>query len=438
MRNFKLEQSNEILITPTGLSAVGQILNHTSLSKRLNEIELPNAKDPEIKNFDIVSSYIGLLAQGKTNFDDIAEFRDLDSFISLLGINKVPSSPTLRQRLKKGTNKFESIIKEENINMLKTIDPDYTSCYEDYVPLDCDESPFDNSDTKKEGVSRTYKGFDGYAPDFAYLGKEGYLINTELKEGKAHSLRNAESFLKEAIENAQDLTNNNLLVRLDAGYDSKDILKLCLDKRVDFIIKRNLRNNDKDKLINLAREKGKTFQPREGKKVYRGSFKQELSELKSPLTVVFEITETTIDEDGQMLITPDREIDLYWTTLDDIKYDKVIKLYQKHGTSEQFHSEIKTDMDLERLPSGDFKLNQLVLIIGMLTYNILRLMGQISLKRPDSPLKGGVQRRRIRTVIQNLITIASKLVHHARQYILKFGSESPWFQTFKRVYNTVT
>ena len=29
-----------------------------------------------------------------------------------------------------------------------------------YVPVDMDVTPFDNSKTKKEGVSRTYKGFD--------------------------------------------------------------------------------------------------------------------------------------------------------------------------------------------------------------------------------------------------------------------------------------
>ena len=44
----------------------------------------------------------------------------------------------------------------------------------EYLPLDVDVSPFDNSKTKKEGVSRTYKGFDGYAPNLAYLGLEGY------------------------------------------------------------------------------------------------------------------------------------------------------------------------------------------------------------------------------------------------------------------------
>ena len=54
----------------------------------------------------------------------------------------------------------------------------------DFVPVDIDVTPFDNSKTRKEGVSRTYKGYDGYAPIMAYIGTEGYLINAQLREGK--------------------------------------------------------------------------------------------------------------------------------------------------------------------------------------------------------------------------------------------------------------
>jgi hypothetical protein len=55
-----------------------------------------------------------------------------------------------------------------------------------YAPLDLDISPFDNSNTKKEGVSRTYKDCDGYVPNFCYLSQEGYVVNVELREGSTH------------------------------------------------------------------------------------------------------------------------------------------------------------------------------------------------------------------------------------------------------------
>jgi hypothetical protein len=42
-----------------------------------------------------------------------------------------------------------------------------------YLPVDIDTTAMDNSKTKKEGVSRTYRGFDGYHPILAYVGKVG-------------------------------------------------------------------------------------------------------------------------------------------------------------------------------------------------------------------------------------------------------------------------
>jgi hypothetical protein len=50
------------------------------------------------------------------------------------------------------------------------------------------------------------------------------------------------------------------------------------------------------------------------------------------------------------------EITTYWTSLGprQASPDEVIGLYRDHGTSEEFHSEVKTDLDLERLPSGRF------------------------------------------------------------------------------------
>ena len=151
------------------------------------------------------------------------------------------------------------------------------------------------------------------------------------------------------------------------------------------------------------------------------------------MLVIFKVTERTIDAEGQVLLVPDIEVDTYWTSLNHSP-EEVIKQYQNHGTSEQYHSEIKTELDLERMPSGKFKTNNLVLHLGLAAYNILRFLGQESLKATDAPLRKKAQRRRIRTVIQNLITLAAKLVYHARRYKIAFGRHSPWFATFRRLY----
>ena len=73
-----------------------------------------------------------------------------------------------------------------------------------HVPLDADVTPFDNSNTRKEGVSRTYKGHDGYAPMAAYLGREGYCLEFELREGKQHCQRGTPAFLSRVLSRARE------------------------------------------------------------------------------------------------------------------------------------------------------------------------------------------------------------------------------------------
>ncbi len=134
-----------------------------------------------------------------------------------------------------------------------------------------------------------------------------------------------------------------------------------------------------------------------------------------------------------MLLLPTLTVGTYWTSLE-LDPATVIKLQGAHSRSEQFHSELKTDMDLERLPSGKFQTNELILQLGMLAYNIMRLMGQESLQENDAPIRKRPFRRRIRSVMQDLIYLACRVVKHSRQWKLSFARYCPWFTTWKRVY----
>jgi len=430
---FILEQSDESLATHSGLALVGALVSKTNSKSRLNQIARSKGYSPYICNGDVAISYIGLLCQGKSDFDHIEQFRDDQFFRDSLGLKDVPSSPTLRQRFDMASGSWNRIVLEESVSLIKSTGPIITPCIRNLIPLDIDVSPFDNSGTKKEGVSRTYKQVDGYAPIFAYLGKEGYCVNAELREGKMHCQSNTPNFLAQSITYVRMITDAPILVRMDSGNDSLDNIKVCLnpETRADFLIKRNLRKESPESWLAIAQEYGICHEERLGKD-YSGDIYIDKG-IGVPLRIVFKVTKRTIDAKGQYLLFPEIEVDTYYTSLPDAPA-QVIDLYEQHGTSEQFHSEIKGELDLERLPSGKFKTNYLVLLLGIMAYNILRLIGQESIKTSDAPLRKKAQRRRIRTVIQNLITIASKIVYHARRYKLAFGRRCPWFATFKRIY----
>jgi hypothetical protein len=292
----------------------------------------------------------------------------------------------------------------------------------------------DNSKSKKEGVSRTYKGFDGYAPIMAYIGTEGYAINFELREGKQHCQNGTVAFLQETIRLCKKLTDKPLLIRLDSGNDSIDNVAVLINQGCYFIIKRNLRRESKDGWFEMAKQYSQQVtSPRDGKRVYIGSdwktvssnqFHQEFT-----LRAGYEITERTIDKYGQILMMPDIEVETWWTNLGFSDHD-IISLYHAHGECEQYHSEVKTDMDLERLPSGKFETNALILELGMIAYNILRMIGQGTIGGRVPRQKREVKRRRLRTVIGNMVMLACHITTHARQLILGLGRSNVWRHVF--------
>ena len=394
-KNIIVEFTNERIIPASGLAVVGALLGKSGFIKKLNRMDITsNRSQHQIKNGDIVLTYLGMLCMGKPYFEAVHEMDDDKDFYK-------------------------------------------TALANGLVPVDIDVTPMDNSKSKKEGVSRTYKGFDGYAPMIAYIGTEGYAINFELREGKQHCQKGTVEFLQETIKLCHKLTDKPLLIRLDSGNDSIDNVAVLMDTGCFFIIKRNLRRESTDDWFEMAKQYCQNVNsPRDGKTVYIGSdwktvtskqFNKEFT-----LRTGYEITERTIDKYGQFNLVPDVEVETWWTNLGDPD-EEIIRLYHAHGECEQFHSEVKTDMDLERLPSGKFATNALVLELGMIAYNILRMIGQGTIGGRAPCQKRNVKRRRLRTVISNLIMLAGHVTMHARQLIIGLGKSNVWRHIFSDI-----
>ena len=394
-KNIIVEFTNERIIPASGLAVVGALLGKSGFIKKLNRMDVTSNRSPhQIKNGDIVLTYLGMLCMGKPYFEAVHEMDDDKDFYK-------------------------------------------TALANGLVPVDIDVTPMDNSKSKKEGVSRTYKGFDGYAPMMAYIGTEGYAINFELREGKQHCQKGTAEFLQETIKLCHKLTDKPLLIRLDSGNDSIDNVAVLMDTGCFFIIKRNLRRESTDDWFEMAKQYFQNVNsPRDGKTVYIGSdwktvtskqFNKEFT-----LRTGYEITERTIDKYGQFNLVPDVEVETWWTNLGDPD-EEIIRLYHAHGECEQFHSEVKIDMDLERLPSGKFATNALILELGMIAYTILRMIGQGTIGERAPRQKRDVKRRRLRTVISNLIMMAGHVTMHARQLIIGLGKSNVWRHIFSDI-----
>jgi hypothetical protein len=291
----------------------------------------------------------------------------------------------------------------------------------------------DNSDTKKEAVSRTYQGGDGYTPIALYLGNEGWNIGLELRPGSHHSGRKTEYFLERVFPRLERLCPQDakVLLRADSGFDSARLLFAkaaerdrwaALGRSFDFITKWNPRRQDKGQWVRRVEAAGAFTEVRPGKRVglldlpIERSWKRE----RRTLRLIVRVTERTIDKRGQRLLMPEIDLKGWWTSLT-VPMAEVIALYAHHGMHEQFHSEIKSDLDLERLPSGKFDTNDAILHLASFAYNCLRLLGQLGLTGEIAPIRHPAKRRRIKTVLQEIMYRAAQLVAHARKLVLNFG-----------------
>jgi Transposase DDE domain group 1 len=451
MRGFEIVQSDTDTVTShtvtshSGLALVGRALAASGIDTALAAIPQRHG----IAHADCVKSYVGLLATGRSDFDAIENCRSDAFFASALGIDKVPSAPSLRQRFDEHANAMIPHIDATTVRFLAAVRAPVTPITvrqgtsiraekRKYVPLDIDVFPMDNSKTKKEGVSYTYKGFDGYAPIAAYLGEEGWCIGCELRPGSQHGQSEFTQVLERVVPRAKQLTRLPLLCRLDSGHDAAATRAWLHDANVDLILKWNPRKQDLEAWrLRAVRDATWTF-PREGKRV--GTFSEAVSEDFGGKTRAFRrvvrVTVREIDKHGERLLVPDITLEGWWTSFGEgtVPDERVIALYCAHATSEQFHSEFKTDLDIERLPSGKFATNDLVLTCAMFAYNILRWIGQTGLTRRDAPIRHHAQRRRIRTVMQELMFLAARVTESGRRLALKFSAHCPAFASFTAVH----
>lgn len=445
MKRFKLEQSNADIISHSGLALVGQaIKKQTRLSPKL-DIQVPLRHG--IKHSDVIKSYLALLSTGKNDFEAINNIESEFYLMSSMAVKEIPSEATLRQRMDKYADQFLPIVEKSSIDFLSNMKPALRPLSSGHIPIDADVTPMDNSGSHKEGVSRTYKGHDGFAPMAVYLGQEGYCLDFEFRVGKQHCQKDTPALLERALQNARLVTSQPLLLRLDGGNDSIENIDIVLEHNlqnsdqaeIDFLIKWNPRRQDKVDWLRHAEQQGVWACPREGKRV--AIFSHQSTRLWQgydyQVRQVIRLTERTIDKHGQALLIPELYLEGWWTSLALDEID-IIQLYADHGTSEQFHSEFKTDMDIERLPSGKFATNALVLACSVLVYNILRWIGQNGLTGSRSPKRHKAKRRRIKTVMQDMMNIAARVIKTARRIKLSFGKGCYSFDAFGWVYQRLS
>ena len=121
-QNIIVEFTDERIIPAGGLAVVGALLGKSDFIKRVNRMDVtPYRSQHQIKNGDILLTFLGMLCMGKPYFEAVHEMDDDKPFYQLaLGITRsIPSEETLRQRMDDIGDSLRQELLAENVKILQ-------------------------------------------------------------------------------------------------------------------------------------------------------------------------------------------------------------------------------------------------------------------------------------------------------------------------------
>ena len=433
----RVENNQKLEVGHAGLTFIQQMVEIIEFEKLAQSVTIGN---PVISTCDVLTSMLGLLSQGKTDYAHIEEFKGNKFFMNVLGLKQVPSEETYRQRFKAiATNTdLASLLPTYSVKLYNRLGMEPVVIEKDgqqWIRVDVDPVIYDNSDTKKEGATYTYDKQFGYAAIFAHF-DGGWMINAQLNPGNTsfHGQDTIE-FVNQSLDLADKMSLTKKLLVTDCGLEDQQFLEVLLAREnTDCIIKHNKRRESSMKWLEVAKTQGRMVREDKAKgyRIYQGSTYRQLKSSNKKLRLVFEVREI-FKKNGRNLLIPEVKLFSVWTSIECFSEQEILRLYRLRGTSEQYHAEFKSEMNMERPPSDNLQVNKAFVLMGMLAHNMLKAIALDMVKEEGLGLKQAT-RRRIRTVMHSVIFMAGRIVRGSRYQTMQLGCPKKWFHWFDSLF----
>ena len=270
VQKLELSRGNEELVSTGGNALCGHYLG--PLAEAHLTVNFQPRRSDAISDRDILLTMAGMFCNARSGFANVRLYKDDRVFQRAFGISKLPFEETLRQRLNEfAPERTQRVLRTLNQSLLKDCTFERIAAGgKELVPVDIDVSPLDNSGSKKEGISFTYKKHYSFASIFAYVGQHGYMVDHELRLHKQYCQDDTADFIQCCAKQLKAVElDGQCLFRLDSGNDAEENFPCFWQNR--FIVKCNLRQEKREQWLATARRVGELKQnTREGKNVYTG------------------------------------------------------------------------------------------------------------------------------------------------------------------------
>jgi len=276
------------------------------------------------------------------------------------------------------------------------------------VTLDLDSSIYEQCSKRKEGSHRAYNGQIGYQPLLCFWAEEGELLYSRLRSGNRHPAAIAEWFLGRVLKVAP--AGKQRYLRADSGFYTWPLIELCEAEQVIFGITADLTQSLRAQVEAMPEDVWGRF-----------NGEAQVAELwyaphtRGPHRYIVKRVKL-LDEQGQA------HFKYHCVITNDLrrKPKQLMKWFLKRCAMENLIKEHKHDFGMEKLPTQKFLANWAWFLIGQLAWNLVAWFKRLCL-----PME--YHKATVKTIRHQLLKVAGKIVHQARQFFLVL-SDQYWFQ----------
>jgi hypothetical protein len=342
----------------------------------------------------------------------IFHFRKLqhDSLIKRFLGGRCPQHTLLYKelgRLSQSSPTLTSDLRKLNIQLIQP-------CLSTDLILDLDstvETVYGSQQGAAVGANSHKPGRKSYHPLLAFEGKSRLCLNGTLREGNSHSSRNADQFVEETLSMLG--TNKVKYARFDKGFGGEDFYRLWESKNIGYVgkMKWTQRLQDEVKQCRYWTRFVDDDWIIEGiTMVYKAT-----SWDTSRTVMIIRKVQHICDDQNQMVFESDWAYEAIVTNLDWQPID-IFHFYNQRACMENYIKEVKYGFSIHRIATGNFKANELDMLIKLLTYNLYERFK----KDCCEPIH---QRYTIARFRKDFFCCAGVLIQHSRQVILKLAKD---------------
>ncbi len=420
---FTFAAARQTLTSVAGLELLTSLIRRLGLIRAIRSEVRVKKIDYGFREEEHLIPLVLNIALRRTSYTDLAWLAQEKKLLKKsLGFDKLPKERAVATHLEKYGKEHIAGLKRVGARIVSQATVTAEPGDEGYIPCDIDPSIFEQFAPKREGVETTYNGKLCYTPVFAVVGRERFCINHWLLPGREKALERIDEFIRECeVLLPETIDRKRLLFRYDAGLYSIKTVKASEDTNAYYLVKARS-SAALDQMVNEHLDVDVLdLKVTDFGGEYFGEFEYTPKEWKTPRRFVFCVQINAQDEEGQPLLIKDVRYHILVTNLPkDVSPKRAFELYRGRGAAEEANKELKYDLDLERLPSQTFSVNEVFLSLGTMAYNLLILLGQQWRDEGAGPTEEiTLVRRRIKTIQDYMLRSAAVVVSHARKSLLK-------------------